>query len=96
MTESEREETFFDAFYGFAKTAVNKRKVRPQDNYLKVDVFEGQLLRLMKEHGYLDASNEGLNLSDNQNPSRSIWVCRFYDDDVLNGSVRGIKAMLKN
>lgn len=91
MTEAEREETFYDAFYGFAKTAVSPHKARPQDNYLKVDVFEGQLLRLMKEHKYIDAANAGLAIaSPGQNPSRSVWVCRFYDDDVLGKSVRDI------
>jgi hypothetical protein len=54
----------------------------------------------MKEHNHLDASNSSLSIAQaGQNPTRSVWVCRFYDDDVLGKSVRDIvdqAADLKN
>jgi pimeloyl-ACP methyl ester carboxylesterase len=90
MTENEREETFHDTYYGFAATSVEKRDAPPPD-YLKADMFEGQLIRLMKlkDYAYFDATNEGL--SDCSDPSRSVWVCRFYDEDVFKNRVRSIE-----
>jgi len=91
MTESEREETFHDTYYGFATTAVEKRQVPPPD-YQRVDMFEGQLIRFMKmgKSAYCDATNRGLEESTG-NPARSLWVCRFYDDDVLRNKLRDIE-----
>jgi hypothetical protein len=91
MTENEREETFHDTYYGFAATSVEKRQAAPPE-YLRVDMFEGQLIRLMKlsKFAYFDATNRGLEDSTD-NPSRSISVCRFYDEDVLKENVRDIE-----
>ena len=91
MTENEREETFHDTYYGFAATSVEKRQAPPPD-YLRVDMFEGQLIRFMKmgKFAYFDATNRGLE-DCNENPSRSVWVCRFYDDDVLKDKLRDIE-----
>jgi pimeloyl-ACP methyl ester carboxylesterase len=91
MTAAEREATFNDAYYGFAATSVEKREVSKEQGYFAVDVFEGQLIRFMKQHGYADAANRGLELLRDDNPSRSIWISRFYDKDVLTGKVRGIE-----
>ena len=79
MTENEREETFHDTYYGFAATSVEKRQVPPPE-YQRADMFEGQLIRFMKmgKFAYFDATNRGLEDSTD-NPSRSLWVCRFYD-----------------
>jgi hypothetical protein len=90
MTESEREETFHDTYYGFAATSVEKRQV-PPPQYLRADMFEGQLIRFMKmgKFAYFDATNRGLEDSSD-NPSRSLWVCRFYDEDVLKDKPRDI------
>ena len=61
-TAGEREETFYDTYYGYAATAVEKRDGVPP-NYLEPIVFEGQLIRLLKEYGYVDAANGGLALA---------------------------------
>lgn len=91
MTEDEREETFHDTYYGFAATSVEKRQAPPPE-YLRVDMFEGQLIRLMKlgKFAYFDATNRGLEDSSD-NPTRSLWVCRFYDEDVLKDNLRDIE-----
>jgi hypothetical protein len=91
MTESEREETFHDTYYGFAATSVEKRDAPPPDFY-RADMFEGQLIRFMKlgKHAYFDATNRGLEDAED-NPSRSLWVCRFYDDDVMRDKLRSIE-----
>src|SRR5882762_720032 len=91
MRAAEREETFNDTYYGFSATSVEKRQAPPPD-YFKADVFEGQLIRLMKikDYGYADATNRGLEIF-HANPSRSIWVCRFYDQDYIKESLRSIE-----
>jgi hypothetical protein len=91
MTPSEREETFHDTYYGFATTSVEKRQAPPPD-YFEADVFEGQMIRLMKlkKYRYADAVNEGE--QDHDNPSRSIWICRFYDQDVMREKLRSIES----
>jgi pimeloyl-ACP methyl ester carboxylesterase len=95
MREADRDETFNDTYYGFSATSVEKRQVPPPD-YFEVDLFEGQLIRFMKikKYGYADSVNRGLELfaeSPSRNPSRSLWVSRFYDRDVMTQKVRPIE-----
>lgn len=91
MTSSEREDTFHDAYYGFSASSVEKREASPENGYQIADIFEGQLIRFMKlrDYGYADSVNHGLR-DFHDNPSRSIWVCRFYDEDFIQGKVRAI------
>jgi hypothetical protein len=90
MTANERQDTFNDTYYGFSATSVEKREAPPPD-YFQVDVFEGQLIRLMKikQYGYADSANRGLE-DFSGNPARSLWVCRFYDKDQHTQEVRSI------
>jgi pimeloyl-ACP methyl ester carboxylesterase len=88
MTAGERDQVFHDAYYGFGITSVEKRQA-PPPRYFEADIFEGLLIRLMKDHGYIDSTNAGLR-REKVNPSRSIWVSRFYDPDYFSDSVRGI------
>ena len=96
-TAAVREETFYDTYYGYSATSVEKREAMPVENFLTPIVFEGQLIRFLKEYGYVDAANDGLMLGLHnagetmQNPTRSIWISRFYDKDVMSGSVRSIE-----
>ena len=93
MRAAEREETFNDTYYGFSATSVEKRQA-PPPQYFEADVFEGQLIRLMKikEYGYADSVNRGLEIF-HSNPSRSVWVSRFYDQDVFRDTVdRGARG----
>jgi hypothetical protein len=91
MTASAREETSHDAFYGFADTSVELRPA-PKPDYFAADVFEGQLIRFMKtkEYQYCDAVNRDKTgfLID---PTRSIWISRFYDQDVFQNKLRKVK-----
>ena len=91
MREGEREETFHDAYYGFAATSVEKRAA-PAPDYFRADMFEGQLIRFMKlgQYAYADATNRGLE-NCTGNPSRSLWVSRFYDKDVIKDTLRSIE-----
>lgn len=96
-TAGEREETFYDTYYGYAATSVEKRDGVPP-NYLEPIVFEGQLIRFLKEYGYVDAANGGLALAMSNpanirlNPTRSVWISRFYDVDVMSEKVRPIES----
>jgi len=97
MTEAEREDTFHDAYYGFSANSVEKRDVAADEGYFALDVFEGQLIRFMKAHEYVDGSNHGLELLNaGVNPSRSIWINRFYDKDVVTGQLRSIVEHAKD
>ncbi|MET3982116.1 pimeloyl-ACP methyl ester carboxylesterase [Mucilaginibacter sp. UYP25] len=91
MTSSEREDTFHDAYYGFSANSVEKREASPENGYRIADIFEGQMIRFMKlrDYGYADSVNHGLR-DFHDNPSRSIWVCRFYDEDFIQGKARAI------
>jgi hypothetical protein len=95
-TADAREETFYDAYYGYAETSVNTKSIKPP-TFFKPLVFEGQLIRFIKEYGYVDAANEGLTLALSnatgvqQNPTKSLWISRFYDADVLSLKVRNIE-----
>lgn len=95
-TSGEREETFYDTYYGYAATAVEKRDA-PPPQFLEPIVFEGQLIRLLKEYGYVDAANGGLMLAlsnaagATHNPAQSLWISRFYDRDVMFEKVRSIE-----
>src|SRR5271166_693326 len=88
MTAAEREQVFHDAYYGFAATSVEKRQA-PKPRYFEADIFEGQLIRLLKEHGYADATNQGLAAC--ATPERSIWISRFYDQDFFQEKARAIE-----
>lgn len=97
-TGGSREDTFYDAYYGFAETSVEKRQTMSkgpggQLRYMEPDIFEGQLIRFIKEEGYIDAANHGLELGvrGQINPTRSLWISRFYDQDYLGGRVREIE-----
>src|SRR5439155_17249404 len=92
MRAAEREETFNDTYYGFSATSVEKRQA-PPPKYFEADVFEGQLIRFMKikDYGYADSANRGIEIF-HSNPSRSIWICRFYDQDYMSEKLRSIEA----
>lgn len=90
MTEGERDGVFHDAYYGFSATSVEKRDAFPPKDF-EVDIFEGQFIRLMKlkDYAYADSVNRGLQ-TFHGNPTRSIWISRFYDRDYVSGKIRSI------
>ena len=91
MTASAREEAFNNAYYGFADTSVEKRPA-PAPDYFAADVFESQLIRFMKikQYQYCDAVNRD-KTSFLFDPTRSIWISRFYDLDYFQQKVRKIE-----
>ena len=91
MQADEREETFYDTYYGFAATSVEKRQA-PAPKYWEADMFEGQLIRFMKlrNYAYADSVNRGEGIPPSD-PARSLWVCRFYDRDYFEDRIRPIE-----
>jgi hypothetical protein len=91
MRAEEREETFYDTYYGFAATSVEKRQAAPPRHF-EADMFEGQLVRFMKlgEYSYADSVNKGERVPS-AHPGRSLWVCRFYDQDYYDENIRNIE-----
>jgi hypothetical protein len=91
MRADEREETYYDTYYGFAATSVEKRQAKPP-KYFEADMFEGQLVRFMKlgDYAYADSVNRGERISTGH-PGRSLWVSRFYDRDYYQDSIRSIE-----
>lgn len=101
MQRSDIEETFYDSYYGFAASAVYKKQTQAENGYLMPDLFEGQLIRFMKSkfgnsqstrYGYADAINSSPDDFIASNPSRSIWISRFYDVDFIQDRVRSIES----
>lgn len=77
-TMSEIDEATADPYMGFNRGSTVLR----QDHQRKPIsfVFESPLLRLMKDHQYLDAFQGGGYLDEpGQVPARSIWVFRYYE-----------------
>lgn len=109
-TAQAREGNFHDLYYGYADTSVEVRPTpptgtqKPDTDRIALDLFEGQMIRFLKEFAYVDASHGGLQMAiqDNTlnrpflNPTRSIWVSRFYDQDYLSGKVRTIDQHAQN
>ena len=42
-------------------------------------VFESPLIRLIKDHGYIDAYHDGELLPSGPVSSKSVWIFRYYD-----------------
>ncbi len=100
-TGKSRDDNFHDLYYGYAETSVETRPKSPNQDpsdRVALDLFESQLIRFIKEYDYVDATHGGLSLAStrskfrrgNLNPTRSIWISRFYDTDFLQGKVRSI------
>ncbi len=76
-TQGQIEDTAATPYMGFNLGSTKYR----QDNSRNVHkwVFESPLIRLMKDHGYVDAYRDGKILPEGPIPYRSIWIFRYYD-----------------
>ena len=95
-SQAEIEDTVATPHMGFN---VGSTKYR-QDNDKKVYpwVFESPLLRLMKEHGYVDAYRNGQLLPEGPIPRNSVWIFRYYDitsKDLGKGQRKEIEVYAK-
>lgn len=77
-TMSEIDETTADPYMGFNRgsTVLRQNHQREPVRF----IFESPLLRLIKDHGYVDAFKNGDYIEGHGSvPSRSVWVFRYYE-----------------
>lgn len=77
-TMAEIEDTTADPYMGFNRGATQLRQ--DADKKPVRFIFESPLLRLMKDHQYVDAFHNGGNsYAPGTAPARSVWVFRYYE-----------------
>ena len=89
-SQGEVEDTVSTPYMGFNLGSTRIRQIHTGD--VKAHVFESPVIRLMKDHGYVDAYRDGQ--IQGQIPSRSIWIYRYYDvadEDFGDGDRREIE-----
>ncbi|RME35210.1 MAG: hypothetical protein D6786_02590 [Gammaproteobacteria bacterium] len=77
-TQAEVEDTVADPYMGFniGSTKLRQRWTGEIDRH----IFESPLIRLMKEHGYMDAFRGGAEFGPGEvAPARSVWIYRYYE-----------------
>ena len=76
-SQGEIEDTVSSPYMGFNLGSTRIRQLHTGE--AKPHVFESPVIRLMKDHQYIDAYHEGRVLPQGPVPSRSIWIYRYYD-----------------
>ena len=76
-SQGEIEDTASTPYMGFNLGSTRVRQLYTGE--VQSHVFESPLIRLMKDHNYVDAYHEGQLLPKGPIPSRSIWIFRYYD-----------------
>ena len=71
------DDTVSTPYMGFNLGSTRIRQLHTGD--VQPHVFESPVIRLMKDHNYIDAYRDGEFLSQGPIPSRSIWIFRYYD-----------------
>ena len=92
MTGGEVEETVSTPYMGFNRGSTRVRQLYSGE--VQPHVFESPLIRLMKDHGYLDAYRDGQLRPEGPTDSRSVWIFRYYDvadDDLGEGERKEIE-----
>ena len=90
-TMNEIEATTADPYMGFNLGSAMIRQ--DSEGVAHPFIFESPLLRLIKDHGYIDAfQNGGIDYADKLAPARSIWIYRYYESvsKSLGSSTRRI------
>lgn len=91
-SQGQIEDTVSTPYTGFNLGSTRIRQIHTGD--VKAHVFESPVIRLMKDHGYVDAYHDGQLLPRGPIPSRSIWIYRYYDladEDFGDGDRREIE-----
>lgn len=91
-TQGEVEDTVSTPYMGFNLGATRIRQIHT--GAVQSHVFESPVIRLMKDHRYVDAYHDGQILPRGPVPSRSIWIFRYYDvadEDLGDGNRREIE-----
>ena len=76
-SQGEIEDTVSTPYMGFNAGSTRIRQM--YTGMTQSHVFESPLIRLMKDHNYVDAYHDGQILPQGPVSSRSIWIFRYYD-----------------
>ena len=76
-SQTEVEDTVSTPYMGFNLGSTRIRQLHT--GRIRPHIFESPVIRLMKDHGYVDAYRGGDILPKRPIPSRSIWIFRYYD-----------------
>ena len=96
-TQGAVEDTVSTPYMGFNLGSTRIRQIHTGD--VRPHVFESPVIRLMKDHGYVDAYRDGQLLPRGPVSSRSIWIFRYYDivdEDCGDGMRREIEFHAKS
>lgn len=85
MTESEVENTLNQPYYGFNLGSTLVRQDRDEKPFMRI--FESSVVRLIKEHNYVDSFNRFVDARntpikdsvDDVDWHERMWIFRFYD-----------------
>ena len=91
-TQGQVEDTVSTPYMGFNIGSTRIRQAHTGE--VQSHVFESPVIRLMKDHDYVDAYHDGQILPQGPVPSRSIWIFRYYDpsdDDFGDGQRKEIE-----
>ena len=95
-TQGEVEDTVSTPYMGFNLGSTRIRQIHT--GRVESHVFESPVIRLMKDHGYVDAYHDGQILPQGPVCSRSIWIFRYYDvadEDFGDGERKEIEYHAK-
>ena len=76
-SQGEIEATVATPYTGFNLGSTRVRQLHTGE--VRPHVFESPVIRLMKDHGYVDAYSGSEILPRGPTPGRSIWIFRYYD-----------------
>ena len=76
-SQGEVEDTVSTPYMGFNLGSTRIRQIHTGE--MEPHVFESPVIRLMKDHGYVDACRDGRMRPRGPVPGRSIWIFRYYD-----------------
>ena len=76
-SRGEVEDTVSTPYMGFNLGSTRIRQIHTGE--MEPHVFESPVIRLMKDHGYADAYDDGRMRPAGPVPGRSIWIFRYYD-----------------
>ena len=76
-SQGEVEDTVSTPYMGFNLGSTRVRQLYTGE--VRPHIFESPVIRLMRDHGYVDAYHDGQIVPQGPIPSRSIWIFRYYD-----------------
>lgn len=96
-SQGEVENTVATPYVGFNLGSVKYRQAYRKE-LIEPWIFESPLIRLMKDHDYVDAYSNGELMPDKPVKAKSVWIFRYYDivsEDIGEGERKEIEFHAK-